>query len=132
VPPQLLAPIVIGITTIAAFQATRSVEDLALVAAFGVLGFFMKAYRWPRPPILIAIVLSGQLEKWMTIAVQTRGWSMIWQPAFIGIMVLVVGAVIFSLRVQSGTEKLAERTEDEIAGINIALTDPPQGPTGGA
>jgi TctA family transporter len=133
VPPQLLAPIVIGITTIAAFQATRSIEDLGLVAAFGVLGFFMKAYRWPRPPILIAIVLSGQLEKWMTIAVQTRGWSMIWQPAFIAIMVLVVFAVVMSLKVQSGTEKLASKTKDEIAAADIALTDgPPQGPTGAA
>jgi putative tricarboxylic transport membrane protein len=112
VPPQVLAPIVIGITTVSAFQANNAIEDLALVAAFGVLGVFMKAYGWPRPPILIAIVLSGQLEKWMTIAVQTRGWSMTWQPAFIGITVVVLAAVIMSLRVQSGTSALADRMDE--------------------
>ncbi|MEE8517957.1 MAG: tripartite tricarboxylate transporter permease [Dehalococcoidia bacterium] len=123
VPPQLLAPVVIGITTISAFQATNAIEDLALVAVFGVLGIFMKAYGWPRPPILIAIVLTGQLEKWMAIAVQTRGWSMTWQPAFVGIMIIVLAAVFFALRVQSGTGKMAdEMGEGEASSATDAVT----------
>ena len=116
VPPQVLAPIVLGLTTVSAFQANRALEDLALIAVFGVLGTFMKAYGWPRPPILIAIVLTDQLEKWMTIAIQTRGWSMFWQPAFATIIVVVAVAVFFALRVQSGTAATAARTEEEIGG----------------
>jgi len=118
--PQILAPIVIGITSVSAFMANVSIEDLALVAVFAVLGMFMKAYGWPRPPILIAIVLTSQLEKWMSIAIQTRGWSMLWQPAFLTIMVVVAVAVFFSLRVAAGTEKVAGKTEQEIAELNAA------------
>ena len=116
VPPQILAPIVLGITSVSAFMANVSIEDLALVSVFAVLGMFMKAYAWPRPPILIAIVLTSQLEKWMSIAIQTRGLSMLWQPAFIGIVIFVGVAVYFSLRVQSGTQRVAEKTEEEIGG----------------
>ena len=88
------------------------------MAVFAVLGMFMKAYGWPRPPILIAIVLTTQLEKWMSIAIQTRGWSMLWQPAFVSIMVFVAVAVFFSLRVAAGTDKVAEKTEQEISELN--------------
>jgi len=118
--PQILAPIVIGITSVSAFMANVTIEDLALVAVFAVLGMFMKAYGWPRPPILIAIVLTSQLEKWMSIAIQTRGWSMLWQPAFLSIMVFVGIAVFFSLRVASDTSKVADKTEQEIAELNPA------------
>jgi len=121
VPPQILAPIVIGITTVSAFQANVSIEDLALVSVFAVLGMFMKAYAWPRPPILIAIVLTSQLEKWMSIAIQTRGWSMVWQPAFVTILILVIVGVFFSLRVQSGTKRVADRTEAEIGGQSVII-----------
>jgi len=107
---------VLGITTLSAFMANTTIEDLALVAVFGVLGMFMKAYAWPRPPILIAIVLTSQLEKWMAIAIQTRGLSMVWQPAFLVIMVVVGFAVYFSLRVQSGTKAKAEQLEEEVTG----------------
>lgn len=118
VKPQILAPIVIGITSVSAFMANVTIEDLATVAVFAVLGMFMKAYGWPRPPILIAIVLTTQLEKWMSIAIQTRGWSMLWQPAFVSIMVFVAVAVFFSLRVAAGTDKVAEKTEQEISELN--------------
>jgi TctA family transporter len=131
IPPQILAPVVIGITTVSAFQANVSIEDLALVSVFAVLGMFMKAYGWPRPPILIAIVLTSQLEKWMSIAIQTRGWSMLWQPAFVTILIFVAVAVFFSLKVQSGTQRVADKTEEEIGGQAIiiggspSLTKPP-------
>ena len=71
VPPQILAPLVIGVVTISAFQAILNIADLVVVAVFGVLGLFMKAYGWPRPPILIAIVLAGPLEKYMTCLLYT-------------------------------------------------------------
>jgi uncharacterized membrane protein len=50
----------------------------------------------------------------MSIAIQTRGISMIWQPAFIGIVIFVAVAVFFSLRVQSGTQRVADKTEEEL------------------
>jgi TctA family transporter len=111
--------VVIGITSVSAFMANVTIEDLALVSMFAVLGMFMKAYAWPRPPILIAIVLTSQLEKWMSIAIQTRGLSMLWQPAFIAIIVFVTFAVFMSLRVQSGTQRVAEKTEEEIGSQTI-------------
>ena len=112
VPPLVLAPLVIGVVVLSAFQAHLDISDLAVVLAFTVLGMFMKAYGWPRPPILIAIVLSGPLEKFMSRAIQAEGISMVWQPAFIAILVVVSAAVYFSLRVQRDATQTARRSED--------------------
>ena len=52
VPPNVLVPIVLGVMTIAAFQANVSIYDLVTMLVFGGLGYFMKTYGWPRPPIV--------------------------------------------------------------------------------
>ena len=110
IPPLVLAPIVIAIVTLSAFQANLDISDLTTMAVFAALGMFMKAYAWPRPPILIAIVLAGPLETYMSIAIQTQGISMIWQPGFLGILAVVAVAVYFSLRVQQSAQRLQDRT----------------------
>lgn len=110
IPPLVLAPVVIAIVTLSAFQANLDISDLTTMAVFAALGMFMKAYAWPRPPILIAIVLAGPLETYMSIAIQTQGISMVWQPGFLGILAVVAAAVYFSLRVQRAAQRLQERT----------------------
>ena len=105
VPPNLLAPIVIGVVTLAAYQATYSIEDLVLVLAFAVLGIFMKRYGWPRPPILIAVVLAEIVEKYLWLSVNTYGFSMFLRPQFLGIIAVMVLVMVVSLRIQAGAKK---------------------------
>ena len=105
VPPNLLAPIVIGVVTVAAYQATYSIEDLVLVLAFAVLGIFMKRYGWPRPPILIAVVLAEIVEKYLWLSVNTYGFSMFLRPQFLGIIAVMVLVMVVSLRIQAGAKK---------------------------
>ena len=105
VPPNLLAPIVIGVVTLAAYQATYSIEDLVLVLAFAVLGIFMKRYGWPRPPILIAVVLAEIVEKYLWLSVNTYGFSMFLRPQFLGIIAVMVFVMVVSLRIQAGAKK---------------------------
>ena len=112
VPPLWLAPIVIGVVTLSAFQANLDIADLTVVLVFSALGMFMKAYAWPRPPILIAIVLAEPLEKFMSISIQARGISMVWQPAFIAIIIAVSIAVYFSLRVQRDAKRLQDQAAE--------------------
>jgi TctA family transporter len=106
-PPNVLAPVVIAIVTIAAFQATNTLTDLFVVLAFGVLGVFMKRYGWPRPPILIAVVLGTALEKYLWLATQTYGWSMFARPQFVIILLVTVAVVVWTYRAQARARKLA-------------------------
>lgn len=104
VPPNVLAPIVIGIVTLAAYQASYAIEDLALVLGLTVLGVFMKKYGWPRPPILIAVVLADIVEKFLWISANTYGFSMFQRPQFLAIIAIMVIVMVVSLRLQAGAK----------------------------
>jgi TctA family transporter len=105
IPPNVLAPVVICVVTLAAYQATYSIEDLFLVLGFAVLGVFMKRYGWPRPPILIAVVLSTIVEKYLWLSSNTYGFSMLARPQFLSIIGVMVLVMIVSLRIQSSANK---------------------------
>jgi TctA family transporter len=106
IPPNVLAPIVIGIVTLAAYQATYSIEDLLLVLGFTVLGIFMKRYGWPRPPILIAVVLAEIVEKFLWLSINTYGFSMVLRPQFAGIIAVMVLVMVVSFRIQAGAKRV--------------------------
>jgi TctA family transporter len=105
IPPNILAPIVIGVVTLAAYQATYSIEDLFLVLSFMVVGIFMKRYGWPRPPILIAVVLAEIVEKYLWLSINTYGFSMFLRPQFAGIIAVMVLVMVVSFRIQAGAKK---------------------------
>ena len=105
VPPNVLAPVVIGIVTLAAYQATYSMPDLVLVLVFGALGVFMKRYGWPRPPILIAVVLADVVEKFLWLSINTYGFAMLLRPQFLAIIVVMVLVMVIGLRMQAGATK---------------------------
>jgi len=106
VPPNVLAPIVIGIVTLAAYQSTYSIEDLMLVLGLTVLGVFMKKYGWPRPPILIAVVLADIVEKYLWISANTYGFSMFVRPQFLAIIAIMIFVMVVSLRIQASANKV--------------------------
>jgi TctA family transporter len=85
-------------------------EDLVLVLAFAVLGIFMKRYGWPRPPILIAVVLAEIVEKYLWLSVNTYGFSMFLRPQFLGIIAVMVLVMVVSLRIQAGAKKALAET----------------------
>jgi TctA family transporter len=100
IPANILAPIVIGLVTLAAYQASSAIEDLVLVLAFGALGVFMKRYGWPRPPILIALALSQTVEKYFWISVNTYGVEMLYRPQFLSIAGVMILVILISMRLQ--------------------------------
>ena len=54
----LILPAVLGIVYIGAFEASRSWGDLFALLLFGVLGWVMKQFKWPRPPLVLGLVLG--------------------------------------------------------------------------
>src|SRR6266508_1289518 len=50
--PNLLVPLVLAVLTLSAFQANNLIGDFIVVTVFTGVGWFMKRYGWPRPPII--------------------------------------------------------------------------------
>ena len=76
----LILPAVMGVVYIGAFEANRSWGDLIALLAFGVVGWLMKQYKWPRPPLVLGLVLGDSIERYMFISVERYGFSWLWRP----------------------------------------------------
>lgn len=69
----ILAPLIIGVTFIGAFQGSKEWGDIYVLLCIGALGWIMKRLRWPRPPLILGFVLGGIFENSMFISVSTYG-----------------------------------------------------------
>lgn len=59
---HLLVPVIFVLATLGAYMYKGRVEDVIAVYIFGFIGYFMKAYGWPRIPLVIALVLGPLFE----------------------------------------------------------------------
>src|ERR671937_1024909 len=77
---SLILPAVLDIKYIGAFEATRQWGDLYSLLAFGVLGWTMKQFKWPRPPLILGVVLGDTIERYLFISVERYGVSWFARP----------------------------------------------------
>ncbi|HYI90437.1 MAG TPA: tripartite tricarboxylate transporter permease [Beijerinckiaceae bacterium] len=89
----LILPSVLGIIYIGAFQGSRHWGDLYALLFFGVLGWVMKQAKWPRPPLLLGVVLGEIIERYMFISVERYGVSWMARP----LVVILFAMAIFGL-----------------------------------
>jgi putative tricarboxylic transport membrane protein len=59
---QVLVPIVLVLATLGAYIFRQRMEDVVLAFAFGVAGYFMRKFDWPRVPLVIGLVLGSLFE----------------------------------------------------------------------
>ena len=69
----ILAPVVLAITFVGAFQGSRQWGDIYALLIFGFIGWVMKRLKWPRPPVILGFVLGGLVERYMFISVERYG-----------------------------------------------------------
>ena len=90
----ILAPVVLAIVFLGAFQGKHNWGDLITVMSFGALGFAMKRLRWPRPPLLLGFVLGSLIERYLFISANVYSWAWIWRPITLIILVITAYGVL--------------------------------------
>ncbi len=101
---HLLAPLVILTVFLASFQSTRHFGDLFLLLIFSLLGWFMKRFGWPRPPLILGLVLSSILEIYLFISTSNYGVAWLGRPIVLTIGALIVASLVYGRRRGSGTQ----------------------------
>ena len=76
----LFMPAVLSLVWIGAFEASRSWGDLFSLMFFGVLGWAMKHFRWPRPPFVLGFILGEPIERYMFISIERYGVDWLVKP----------------------------------------------------
>jgi TctA family transporter len=111
----LLIPFLLLLVFLGGFAVKNSLGDMIVVLLFGALGLFMVKFDWPRPPLLLGLVLGGIAETNLFIATRIYGASWITHPGVLIIALLILLGLLYplyenwkkrwrSIEVQSPTE----------------------------
>ena len=86
----LFMPGVLSLIYIGAFEASRNWGDVFSLMFFGVLGWAMKHFKWPRPPLVLGFILGEVIERYMFISIERYGISWMLRPVVV-VMFIMAG-----------------------------------------
>jgi putative tricarboxylic transport membrane protein len=93
----LLIPPIILLIYIGGFTAHNSIGDLMVVLVFGLLGAVMNWLDWPKPPLILGLVLGNWSENYLYITTSRHGWSWWSRPIVIIALIIVIAAIVYPL-----------------------------------
>ncbi|MBI2986502.1 MAG: tripartite tricarboxylate transporter permease [Deltaproteobacteria bacterium] len=100
---SIMIPCILFLVFMGAFSANNDLLDLVVMILFGVFGYIAVLLDWPRPPLVLGLVLGRLAEKYLYISVGAFGLSFLLRPLVILILLLAVGAVVYSIRSGKGS-----------------------------
>ncbi len=100
IPIHILAPFVLMILILGAFQATQHWGDLIVLLLLGIVGWTMKQLGFPRPPLVVAFVLGPISESYLFLSMQRWGAAFLLRPWVVGIGLVALASLIMGIRWQ--------------------------------
>jgi len=91
--PEILLPIVLALVFVAGFEGSHDWGDLYVLIGFGIVGWIMKRLGWPRPPMVLGLVIGGIFERYLYISTSLYGAAWLLRPAVVAILALVAWAL---------------------------------------
>jgi TctA family transporter len=91
---SLILPPVLCLIYIGAFEGKREWGDLYSLLFFGLLGWSLKHFKWPRPPLVLGFILGEILERYMFISIQRYGTSWMARPLVVALFLMALSALL--------------------------------------
>src|SRR5690349_20836518 len=106
----LILPAVLSVVYIGAFEASRQWGDLFTLLFFGLVGWVMKQLKWPRPPLILGVVLGDTIERYLFISIERYGLSWMLRPLVLLLLTLallgLVRPLLEDIRSQGGMKEM--------------------------
>ncbi|MDZ7841248.1 MAG: tripartite tricarboxylate transporter permease [Gammaproteobacteria bacterium] len=93
-PTQRLVPFIVVIGALAAYLYRQQMLDVVVAFIFGIVGFLLKRYDWPRIPFVIALILTPLFENYLNLTMQLQAIGRIDFWSRPGVLLLVVLTVV--------------------------------------
>ena len=95
VPYYYMIPSVFLFCIVGAYGNELDIKDLIALLFFSALGIIMRRYGWPRPPLLVAVVLGAQVQQYLWLSVDRYGLEWMLFPSVIFLFLLIVATVAY-------------------------------------
>lgn len=93
---EILVPVVVCIAMVGAYAIDSSIEDVVLTAVFGMLGYLMLRFDYPRLTVVIALVLGHMAERsfHQSMMMSDGHWSIFFTRLISAILLVFVLALL--------------------------------------
>lgn len=92
--PGILVPVMLVLLVVGSVTATGTMGDVVVMLAFGCLGLVLDRYDWPRPPIVLGLILGKIAEPYLAISVNRYGWHWIYRPVVVVLFVIILAGLV--------------------------------------
>lgn len=111
---SLLIPFLLVLVFIGSFTANNSIYDLIVTIIFGTLGYFMLLNGWPRPPLVLGLILGKIGENYLWISTAAYGAKWLAFPSVLILIALTIAVVAYpTIKERRGRAKY-DRPEDAV------------------
>lgn len=114
VPKSLVFPVIVTICAFGTYVLQFNMFAVFTMVFFGVVGYIMRKYDYPLPPLLIAFILSEKLEKayrMSLIIYDESHWTFITHPISLVLLIMSVISIIFFLPLKRKYVKVSDNLE---------------------
>ena len=91
----LMIPFLLLLVFVGSYTANRQIADLLVTFGFGVVGYLMLRFGWPRAPLVLGFVLGKLAETYLFISVARYGFSWLKQPLVLVLIAITVLVIVF-------------------------------------
>ncbi len=93
----IIIPIILVLIYLGAFAEKNAFEDMLVVLFFGGLGWVMEKMEWPRPPVLLGLVLGPLAENRLFLSTDNYGTSWLWRPGVLTIFAITMIGIVYPI-----------------------------------
>jgi putative tricarboxylic transport membrane protein len=112
-PGHLLVPGVILFVFMGAWIGGASLGDWITCLVMGMVGFIMKRGGWPRPPLILALILGSIMENAFQISINAHaGFSWAWERPIVVTIWFLIAITVFSAVRGIITNKATTKRDD--------------------
>jgi putative tricarboxylic transport membrane protein len=94
---SIIIPLILVLIYLGAFAEKNAFEDMIIVLFFGALGWVMEKMEWPRPPVLLGLVLGPLAENRLFLSTDNYGWNWTSRPGVLAIFVLTLAGIFYPM-----------------------------------
>jgi len=95
---SILVPLVISISILGSWAVNQTIGNIVVSLVFAVIGYVITAIDYPRLPIVISLILGGEIERYYDQSIMISGGSpriFVQDPVSIFLVTVVVLAILY-------------------------------------
>lgn len=123
---HIIVPIVLFFILMGSWLGTTTMGDLVVMLIAGFFGYWMKIAGWPRPPLVIGLVLGNMMENSLVVSLRTYdGFAFLLRPVVL--IILAITAITVALAVYARVRSTArnENGDDKASFAGDLIEDNP-------